>query len=225
MRCNPRAPRPTVYRHTAGFAGVHRAESVDRGATRSDPTLGCGRRNTPVPHSGQRSATLGTADSLSNRSMCGTTACRRRSYGTRRYRDGTPRAVQPVCSYPCDRAKYGKTPAESPLASWTISSHWTLALGALAEIATPLNRCSPWYAWTVAWSPASPMSRSYIIIPARLASTRLPRKLLLRETGKIGAPAHLRSGVPGHAGPRHHVWRRTTRRSRRKCVGSAAVSR
>ena len=26
--------------------------------------------------------------------------------------------------------------------------------------------------------------RSYIIIPARLASTRLPRKLLLRETGK-----------------------------------------
>jgi len=27
-------------------------------------------------------------------------------------------------------------------------------------------------------------SRSYIVIPARLASTRLPRKLLLRETGK-----------------------------------------
>ena len=26
--------------------------------------------------------------------------------------------------------------------------------------------------------------RSYLIIPARLASTRLPRKLLLRETGK-----------------------------------------
>src|SRR5690348_2718045 len=26
--------------------------------------------------------------------------------------------------------------------------------------------------------------RSYIVIPARLASTRLPRKLLLRETGK-----------------------------------------
>jgi 3-deoxy-manno-octulosonate cytidylyltransferase (CMP-KDO synthetase) len=28
------------------------------------------------------------------------------------------------------------------------------------------------------------MSKSFIIIPARLASTRLPRKLLLRETGK-----------------------------------------
>ena len=26
--------------------------------------------------------------------------------------------------------------------------------------------------------------RSYVVIPARLASTRLPRKLLLRETGK-----------------------------------------
>ncbi len=26
--------------------------------------------------------------------------------------------------------------------------------------------------------------RSYIVIPARLASTRLPRKLLLSETGK-----------------------------------------
>jgi 3-deoxy-manno-octulosonate cytidylyltransferase (CMP-KDO synthetase) len=30
----------------------------------------------------------------------------------------------------------------------------------------------------------SATSRSYLIIPARLASTRLPRKLLLRETGK-----------------------------------------
>ena len=27
-------------------------------------------------------------------------------------------------------------------------------------------------------------SASYIVIPARLASTRLPRKMLLRETGK-----------------------------------------
>ena len=27
-------------------------------------------------------------------------------------------------------------------------------------------------------------AHSYIIIPARMASTRLPRKLLLRETGK-----------------------------------------
>ncbi len=26
--------------------------------------------------------------------------------------------------------------------------------------------------------------RSFVVIPARLASTRLPRKLLLRETGK-----------------------------------------
>ncbi len=30
----------------------------------------------------------------------------------------------------------------------------------------------------------NPMSQSYIVIPARLASTRLPRKLLLAETGK-----------------------------------------
>jgi 3-deoxy-manno-octulosonate cytidylyltransferase (CMP-KDO synthetase) len=29
-----------------------------------------------------------------------------------------------------------------------------------------------------------PVQRSYLVIPARLASTRLPRKLLLRETGK-----------------------------------------
>ncbi|MGH7138771.1 MAG: cytidylyltransferase domain-containing protein, partial [Pirellulales bacterium] len=28
------------------------------------------------------------------------------------------------------------------------------------------------------------MPKSFIVIPARLASTRLPRKLLLRETGK-----------------------------------------
>ncbi len=34
--------------------------------------------------------------------------------------------------------------------------------------------------------PAHPISaqKSYLVIPARLASTRLPRKLLLRETGK-----------------------------------------
>ncbi len=32
--------------------------------------------------------------------------------------------------------------------------------------------------------PAKPQSTSFIVIPARLASTRLPRKLLLRETGK-----------------------------------------
>lgn len=32
--------------------------------------------------------------------------------------------------------------------------------------------------------PAAPRSKSLIVIPARLASTRLPRKLLLRETGK-----------------------------------------
>ena len=28
------------------------------------------------------------------------------------------------------------------------------------------------------------MPRSYVVIPARYASTRLPRKMLLRETGK-----------------------------------------
>src|SRR3954447_8370356 len=31
---------------------------------------------------------------------------------------------------------------------------------------------------------ASAKSRSYVVIPARYASTRLPRKMLLRETGK-----------------------------------------
>ena len=31
---------------------------------------------------------------------------------------------------------------------------------------------------------ASRTPTSFIVIPARLASTRLPRKLLLRETGK-----------------------------------------
>ncbi len=32
--------------------------------------------------------------------------------------------------------------------------------------------------------PAAPTCRSFMVIPARLASTRLPRKLLLSETGK-----------------------------------------
>ena len=31
---------------------------------------------------------------------------------------------------------------------------------------------------------SSATSRSYVVIPARYASTRLPRKMLLRETGK-----------------------------------------
>src|SRR6478752_7692737 len=31
---------------------------------------------------------------------------------------------------------------------------------------------------------ASAKARSYVVIPARYASTRLPRKMLLRETGK-----------------------------------------
>jgi len=37
-------------------------------------------------------------------------------------------------------------------------------------------------------------SRSHVVIPARLASTRLPRKLLLRETGKPTRSARSAAG-------------------------------
>lgn len=37
---------------------------------------------------------------------------------------------------------------------------------------------------TLAENIAGPLPRAFVVIPARLASTRLPRKLLLRETGK-----------------------------------------
>ena len=63
--------------------------------------------------------------------------------------------------------------------------------------------------------------RSQIIIPARLASTRLPRKLLLRETGKTVLQhtyeaAVARPSREGSASPR------TTRKSPPKCGDSAA---
>ena len=34
---------------------------------------------------------------------------------------------------------------------------------------------------------SGPAAVSYIVIPARMASTRLPRKMLLRETGNYGS--------------------------------------
>ena len=63
--------------------------------------------------------------------------------------------------------------------------------------------------------------RSQIIIPARLASTRLPRKLLLRETGKT-VLQHTYESAAARPSRKGSVSRRTTTRSRRKSAGSAA---
>ena len=40
------------------------------------------------------------------------------------------------------------------------------------------------------------MPRSYVVIPARYGSTRLPRKMLLRETGKTLLLSHLYAYTP-----------------------------
>ncbi len=42
-------------------------------------------------------------------------------------------------------------------------------------------------------------TKSFIVIPARLASTRLPRKLLLRETGKSLIQHTYEAAQPRHA--------------------------
>src|SRR5687768_12587934 len=56
----------------------------------------------------------------------------------------------------------------------TIIGHWDLVIGHSVRILyRPL-----WYIRCMS------LPKSFIVIPARLASTRLPRKLLLAETGK-----------------------------------------
>ena len=64
---------------------------------------------------------------------------------------------------------------------------------------------------------------SYMVIPARLASTRLPRKLLLRETGKT----LLEHTYHAAFGPRTRSaceWRPIMRKSRPRCGLLAARS-
>ncbi len=64
-------------------------------------------------------------------------------------------------------------------------------------------------------SPAGGGRRSQIIIPARLASTRLPRKLLLRETGKT-VLQHTYESARRRANRRGSASRQTTKKSRPK---------
>ena len=64
-------------------------------------------------------------------------------------------------------------------------------------------------------------STSYVVIPARLASTRLPRKLLLAETGKP-LVQHTYEAARGPRSPAGCAWRPTTRRSPRRSRPLAA---
>lgn len=64
-------------------------------------------------------------------------------------------------------------------------------------------------------------SNSFVVIPARLASTRLPRKLLLRETGKT-LLQHTYEAARSAASRSACAWRRTIRKSPRPCVPLAA---
>ena len=59
-------------------------------------------------------------------------------------------------------------------------------------------------------APARSLRTSYMVIPARLASTRLPRKLLLRGDGQAADPAHLRGGLAGQEARRACAWRPIT---------------
>ena len=55
----------------------------------------------------------------------------------------------------------------------------------------------------------------FLVIPARLASTRLPRKLLLAETGKP-LIQHTYEAAGGPRGPRAFAWRPITKKSPRR---------